>query len=940
MSAGSILVGRELPLADLRSVARGAASGTLRVAVIEGRSGIGKSALAATFTAELSSWRVARVRIDPEDSVRSFGAVRAAIQTLDPNIELKEPLTVSDAAVALFSALDQSESPVCLRIEDAQWLDSESEEVLFTVARQGYHTRLLLLVETQPRTMGLGSRLHRLASSLDGGALIQLDAFDYDAVQEFFLQRLGTALDDESVQTLLDVTGGKPVYLDSIARRVQAGGHASRSLDTLIDDFLTSRQGHDDVASQEVNEELAGSNPDARWALVLVALAGRLTPMELESAMEALECSPLSLAELRRQPLLNIDSSGSVRMRHGVLRQCLIEETTSGRLLRGHQVLSEVLTEGRALTHEYQVHKGQENSLLAEKLIRAAYGALEEHQVDQACRWALWAATLDRGHVVDAVLLYLRCGRLDRLIALQPFFRADMKSLPARAHRALTNLDKAAVLAEFDVVDPDELRSLADRELIAVAYAVFHVARIRSGYGEYGQPDQTISALRRELDERVQASKLSVSEDSLESAAMVTSLSTASHDLGIWQEFDGLSQHQIGQLCTRVDRYIQRLETEPGTQATRAFATSLLASTAFLYGDYSWARDVAASSRSFDELDWKSALHLRVNASRMDFYSGLWDEAHLGLQRALGQSWGDREDISSLLIRACSALVPFCRGELETAGQELQGVLAVTAGSTAYSAPLAMVGFVRAWGTFTNRGPARAIIESLGPMWESSLGGTFATVPTAVILCRALVDEGQQEKARQIIASLTDFEIDPNVLGYVVAHCKGIVAASEKRYEQAQGAFQRAGEILRGLEGRPLRIFEAVLAEDSARLAISQQTLPHPTEELDEAIALLRRVRCPAWKAALEQLRSQVTDEKSVSRPADDQIPEVLADLTSRERDVALRVAHGLSNREIASEDVVSVRTVEYHVSNILRKTQLGSLKELRQSIQREFSAR
>jgi DNA-binding NarL/FixJ family response regulator len=53
------------------------------------------------------------------------------------------------------------------------------------------------------------------------------------------------------------------------------------------------------------------------------------------------------------------------------------------------------------------------------------------------------------------------------------------------------------------------------------------------------------------------------------------------------------------------------------------------------------------------------------------------------------------------------------------------------------------------------------------------------------------------------------------------------------------------------------------------------------------------------------------------------------AQLTSREWDVALRVAGGASNRQIARELVVSDRTVDTHVSHILNKLDLVSRAQI-----------
>ena len=52
-------------------------------------------------------------------------------------------------------------------------------------------------------------------------------------------------------------------------------------------------------------------------------------------------------------------------------------------------------------------------------------------------------------------------------------------------------------------------------------------------------------------------------------------------------------------------------------------------------------------------------------------------------------------------------------------------------------------------------------------------------------------------------------------------------------------------------------------------------------------------------------------------------------ELTEREFDVAVRVARGMTNPEIAGELVLSVRTVEAHVANVMQKLGLHTRAEL-----------
>jgi RNA polymerase sigma factor (sigma-70 family) len=59
------------------------------------------------------------------------------------------------------------------------------------------------------------------------------------------------------------------------------------------------------------------------------------------------------------------------------------------------------------------------------------------------------------------------------------------------------------------------------------------------------------------------------------------------------------------------------------------------------------------------------------------------------------------------------------------------------------------------------------------------------------------------------------------------------------------------------------------------------------------------------------------------------QVDEDLDRLTEREREVMRLIARGYSYKEVAGELFISVKTVETHVSSVLRKLQLSSRHEL-----------
>ena len=81
------------------------------------------------------------------------------------------------------------------------------------------------------------------------------------------------------------------------------------------------------------------------------------------------------------------------------------------------------------------------------------------------------------------------------------------------------------------------------------------------------------------------------------------------------------------------------------------------------------------------------------------------------------------------------------------------------------------------------------------------------------------------------------------------------------------------------------------------------------------------------------RLAGFVLDAFSSSPPVPDDAPAAdhadLDRLTARERDVLRLIARGYTYREVAGELFISGRTVETHVSSVLRKLQLSNRREL-----------
>jgi DNA-binding CsgD family transcriptional regulator len=152
----------------------------------------------------------------------------------------------------------------------------------------------------------------------------------------------------------------------------------------------------------------------------------------------------------------------------------------------------------------------------------------------------------------------------------------------------------------------------------------------------------------------------------------------------------------------------------------------------------------------------------------------------------------------------------------------------------------------------------------------------------------------------------------------------GVLALARGESASAEAYLSKAGE---GWRSMGMAYFGArnYFRQAQAGLA-GKRDLTAVRTHLRSAREILERLRAQADLAALAEVEREAgTDSKAT--------PELL---TPREQEVMTLLAQGMTNREIARQLVISVKTAEIHVSNILAKLGLTSRAQVAARVAQE----
>ena len=183
------------------------------------------------------------------------------------------------------------------------------------------------------------------------------------------------------------------------------------------------------------------------------------------------------------------------------------------------------------------------------------------------------------------------------------------------------------------------------------------------------------------------------------------------------------------------------------------------------------------------------------------------------------------------------------------------------------------------------------------------------------------------EMIDQLIASAANTPANQSSLR--ILKLRGEALAALQRPDEAEVAFKRAQEIARVQGARPMqwRICIALgnLYQAQERNAGAEQAFATAQKLIEELAATI----------ADEPLRDNFLQRALAMLPHRRPLPpkraakQAFGGLTAREREVAVLIVQGKYNREIADILVVSERTIETHVSNIMFKLSFTSRRQI-----------
>ena len=380
------LLEREHEVDRVETALRHASKRAGRAVVIEGAAGLGKSRLLELVGARASElgFRVLGARGTELEQGFPFGVVRQLFERTLLATEEKErerwmvgaaalggevlagaPIAIPGAALATpaddptyawqhglywLAANISSDSPLALVVDDLQWCDALSAKTLAFIARRLEGQALALILATRPLDPAALPDTATLAADPDA-ALVRLSPLTEESVRSMIASRLADEPDRRFTEACIRVTGGNPLLVGELLSEAAARGLDPTAENASDVESIVPRGVSNAVLLRIARlDREAGSLARALSTLgdgAQVGDAGQLaglTPAGVEAGMASLVSAGV------------IESGGSVRFVHPILRAAIYEDLSPAERERLHCAASKILEERGAPVEQVAAH--------------------------------------------------------------------------------------------------------------------------------------------------------------------------------------------------------------------------------------------------------------------------------------------------------------------------------------------------------------------------------------------------------------------------------------------------------------------------------------------------------------------------------------------------------------------------------------------------------
>ncbi|HET7667734.1 MAG TPA: AAA family ATPase [Mycobacterium sp.] len=875
--------------------------------VIEGEAGIGKTTLwlSAVEQARDLGHQVFFARVGQEESRLAYAAVADLLRDIDGAVLAELPEVqrvavdrvllrasshdrttdqhvVAAAFAAVFDRL-ATDSPVLIAIDDVQWLDRSSRDVVaFAARRLKGPIRLLITERSDASDRSTVTWLNMFGP--DGMNRMHVGPLSVGGLHALISSRLARSFPRPTMVRIAEISGGNPFFALELARAID---NESSTVPSRLPDTL----------SELMRLRIGQLDRDARKLLLAAASVADPT---VELLAQVTGAPVESLADAEAKGIIAIDDS-RVRFAHPLLAQSVYTDATGAERRAIHRSLAQAVRVPELRARHMALAASSADPETLEALDSAADQAASRGAPAAAAELVELAIRLGGDHpqrVVHAAQHHFNAGDPQRARALLEEtvhrlpageLRGTALNLLAGVHLYDDNWTEAVAVLEQALDDAESSPALLVQTLIILAFGQRMISRF----------DESLVSVQKAV-----ANAERLGDPALISRALAMSVQL---------------NFMYGNGFDRVGlRRAVNLE-DPGLDGHTAFSAGMIEGLMLGWTgqlDEASARMQALHRRCTERGGENDLTAVASCAALIEIWRGNFGEA---AQLADEASERAEQGGGSLAIAlSMRALVAAYLGRVDDSCADAAAVLDIadrTASSRLAEWPLMTIGFLEV--SVGKHAEALAAVEPMQRTFEALPGTEIMTasyIPDAV---EAMIALGRSGEAEPLVEALerNGSRLDRPWMLAVGARCRSMLLAARGNVEAAD---RKAHEAMAAHDRLPMPF-------ERARTQLLLGLLQRRQRQKERSRATLRDTLQDFEKMGAQLWADRVRTELARAEA----IPTHGHSLTPSERRVAELAANGMTNKDVAAALFISPKTVESNLGRIYRKLGINSRAEL-----------